>query len=182
MADEGDILQNLDTDAAANGPTPAAPNGADNGPAVSLITQYVKDLSVENPNAPTVYQWNDQPQVDLQFNIGANQVNDEVHEVELKATLTATCEKGQLYLVEVVYAGLFGIRNVPDEQKHAFLFAEAPRLLFPFLRAIVSDAVRDLGFPPFLMEPMDFAALYQQQLAARAQQQGQGAPAPMGEA
>ncbi len=175
MADENDVLTDLNTDPAAGA------NGADNSPAVGLINQYIKDLSVENPNAPESFQWNDQPRVDVQVNIGANKVSDEVHEVELKMTARADGEKGNLYIVELAYCGLVGIRNVPDEHAHAFLFAEAPRLLFPFARAVISDAVRDAGFPPLLLDPMDFGALYQQQLQARAAQQGEGAPAPAGD-
>ena len=177
MAD-GDILTDLNSDPAEGA------NGADNRPAVGIITQYVKDLSVENPNAPAVFQWNEQPQVDLQFNIGATPVNDEVHEVELKVTATASASQGKLYLIELSYCGLVGLRNMPDEAQHAFLYAEAPRILFPFARRVIADASRDAGFPPLMMEPMDFGALYQQQLAARAQQQGEGgdAPAPAGNA
>jgi preprotein translocase subunit SecB len=180
MAEEGDILTDINTDP-ANGS-----NGADNQPAAGIITQYVKDLSVENPNAPACYQWNEQPQVDLQFNLGAQKVNDEVHEVEIKITATAKTSKGNLYLIELSYCGLAGIRNLPDEHAHAFLFAEAPRILFPFARQVIAEASQSAGFPPLMMDPMDFGALYQQQLEARAQQQQQaegekGAP-PAGDA
>ncbi|MFN2098932.1 protein-export chaperone SecB [Altererythrobacter sp. MF3-039] len=164
MADDGDILTDLNMD-------PGAGNGADNLPAIGLISQYVKDMSVENPNAPECYQWQEQPDIDLQFNIGSVKVNDEVHEVELKINLAAKTDKGNLYLVELSYCGLFGMRNVPDEQMHAFLFAEAPRLLFPFARRVVADAVRDTGFPPLMMDPIDFQSLYAQQLEER---RGQG--------
>ena len=172
MADENDVLTDLNLDPAAGA------NGADNRPTVGLINQYIKDLSVENPNAPKSYQWNEQPRVDVQVNIASQKVADDVHEVELKITARADGSEGNFYLVELAYAGLVGMRNVPDEAAHGFLFAETPRLLFPFARAIISDAVRDAGFPPLLLDPMDFGALYQQQLQARAAQQGEGAPAP----
>ena len=176
MADEGDILTDLNMDPNAK------PNGADNRPAAGIVTQYIKDLSVENPNAPDCFQWNEQPQIDLQVNIGANTVNQELSEVELKVNVTAKGEKGDFYLIELSYCGLVGMRNLPDEQAHAFLFAEAPRILFPFVRRVIADASRDAGFPPLMMDPMDFGALYQQQLAARAQQQGQSGDAmPTGE-
>ena len=171
MADEGDILTDINPDPAAGA------NGADNQPAAGIISQYIKDMSVENPNAPDCYQWNEQPQIDLQFNIGARQINDEVHEVELKINATAKTGKGNLYLVELSYCGLAGLRNLPDDHAHAFLYAEAPRILFPFARRVLADATRDAGFPPLMLDPMDFGALYQQQLAARAQQEGEGAPA-----
>ena len=176
MADENDVLTDLNMDPAAGA------NGADNRPTVGLVNQYIKDLSVENPNAPKSYQWAEAPRVDVQVNIAANQVSEEMHEVELKLIVRADAEKGNLYLVELAYCGLVGMRNVPEEHAHAFLFAETPRLLFPFARAIVSDAVRDAGFPPLMLDPMDFGALYQQQLQARAAQQGEGAPAPTGDA
>ena len=176
MADENDVLTDLNMDPAAGA------NGADNRPTIGLINQYIKDLSVENPNAPKSFQWNDQPRVDVQVNIASEQVNEEIHEVELKMTARADGENGPVYIVELSYCGLVGIRNVPEEHSHAFLFAETPRLLFPYARAIISDAVRDAGFPPLMLDPMDFGALYQQQLQARAAQQGDNPPAPTGNA
>ncbi|MEM6908527.1 MAG: protein-export chaperone SecB [Pseudomonadota bacterium] len=164
MADEGDVLTNLDNPA-------AGANGSDNQPAAAIITQYVKDLSVENPHAPDVYQWTDQPKVDVQFNIGAEPVGEQVHEVTLKVNISATAEKGQAYIIELAYCGLIGIRNIPDEQAHAFMFAEAPRILFPFARRVLADAVRDAGFPPLMVDPIDFNGLYVQQMqATRAQE------------
>ncbi|EAQ28130.1 preprotein translocase subunit [Erythrobacter sp. NAP1] len=179
MAEEGDILTDL------NNPGAGA-NGADNQPAAGIITQYVKDMSVENPNAPEVFQWTDQPKVDVQFNIGAQPKGEQVTEVELKINVTATTDKGPAYIVELSYCGLVGLRNIPDEQAHAFLFAEAPRILFPFARRVVSDAVRDAGFPPLNVDPIDFNGLYIQQLQARRQQEagagGDTPPAPSGDA
>ncbi|HEY9091397.1 protein-export chaperone SecB [Parasphingorhabdus sp.] len=159
-------------------PDPAA-NGADNQPQIGIISQYVKDLSVENPNAPDVYQWESQPQIDVQFNIGSSPVSDEVHEVELKINVVAKADQGVAFQVELLYCGLIGMRNVNDEQAHPFLFAEAPRILFPFARAIISDAVRDAGFQPLLLEPIDFTALYIQQ---REQQAASAAEQPVGNA
>ena len=176
MADENDVLTNLNPDPAAGA------NGADNRPTVGVINQYIKDLSVENPNAPDSYNWREQPRVDVKVDIAANQISDEVHEVTLKITARADGDKGNLYLVELAYCGLIGLRNLPDEAAHAFLFAEIPRLLFPYARAIISDAIRDIGFPPLLLDPMDFGSLYAQQLQARAAQQGDAAPAPTGNA
>ena len=141
-------------------------NGEDTAPAVAMISQYVKDLSFENPNAPAVFQWQGQPQIDVQFNIGANQVADEAHEVVLKIDVKATAADKTAFQVELAYAGLFGIRNVPDDQLQPFLLAEGPRLIFPFARRVLADAVRDGGFPPLMLEPIDFGALYMQQAAA----------------
>ena len=178
MAEEGDVLTNLDNPA-------AGANGADNQPAAGIITQYVKDLSVENPNAPDVFQWANQPQIDVQFNIGAEPKGEQVTEVSLKINITATAEKGTAYLIELDYCGLVGIRNIPDDQAHAFLYAEAPRILFPFARRVIADAVRDAGFPPLMVDPIDFNGLYVQQLQARRQQEAAGGgdmPAPTGDA
>ncbi len=151
-------------------------NGADNQPQIGLIAQYVKDLSFENPNSPAVYQWQEQPQIDVNFNISNNQVADDVFEVGLKVTAKAASDAGTAFAVELVFAGLFGIRNVPEEQIRPFLYAEAPRLLFPFARRILADAVQDGGFPPLLLDPIDFGSLYLQQ-QAQIDAAAQGAPA-----
>ena len=143
-------------------------NGADTQPQVGVLSQYVKDLSFENPNAPGIYQVQGQPKLDVQFNIGATTVGDGVHEVVLKIEARADVEGQALYLIELSYAGLFGLRNIPDEHLQPFLLAEAPRIIFPFARRVLADAVRDGGFPPLMMEPIDFGALYMQQAAAAA--------------
>ncbi len=138
-------------------------NGEDTTPAAGLISQYIKDLSFENPNAPAVYQNPTPPAIDVQFNIGAAQVGDEVHEVVLKIDVRAETDGQVAFIVDLSYAGLFGLRNIPAEHVQPFLLGEAPRLLFPFARRVLSDAVRDGGFPPLLLEPIDFAQLYLQQ-------------------
>jgi preprotein translocase subunit SecB len=168
MAEEGDVLTDLNP----------GNNGADNAPVAGLLTQYVKDLSVENPKAPDSFQWTAQPELDVQFNIGSRQISDEVHEVELKIACNAKTEQGTLYIVEVAYCGLVGMRNLADEQMHAFIYAEAPRILFPFARRVISDAVRDAGFAPLNLDPIDFNGLYAQQLQQRAQQEGGSEAAP----
>lgn len=170
MAEEEGVLTNLDTDNAGD----PKPNGADTLPTAGIITQYVKDLSVENPSAPDVYQWPEPPQIDVQFNIAAEAVSADVHEVTLKLTLTATSQRGTMYMVDLAYCGLVGMRNVPEDQAHAFLYAEAPRLLFPFARRVVADAVRDAGFPPLMVDPVDFNGIYAQQLAARRAEEAAG--------
>ncbi|WP_375270478.1 protein-export chaperone SecB [Sphingomonas sp.] len=143
-------------------------NGADQAPAAGLISQYVKDLSFENPNAPAIYQNETSPEINVQFDIGANQVGEEVHEVVLKIEVRATSNGQTAFITELSYAGLFGLRNIPAEHVQPFLLGEGPRLLFPFARRVVADAIRDGGFPPLVLEPIDFNALFLQQ----AQQQG----------
>jgi len=144
-------------------------NGADTAPAAGLISQYIKDLSFENPNAPAIYQNQTPPQIEVQFNIGTTQVADEVHEVVLKIEAKAQVGDSVGFIVDLSYAGLFGLRNIPAEHVQPFLLGEAPRLLFPFARRVLSDAVRDGGFPPLLLDPIDFGGLYMQQEEARQQ-------------
>lgn len=144
----------------------ATANGADTLPQIGLITQYVKDLSFENPNAPAVYQWQTQPNIDVQFNIGSEQIGDDLFEVALRVEVKATTNEGTAFAVELVYGALFGLRNVPEDQVQPFLLGEAPRLIFPFARRVLADAVRDGGFPPLLLDPIDFGGLYQQQAQA----------------
>lgn len=151
-------------------------NGEDNMPQIGMLNQYIKDLSVENPNAPASFAWDGAPQVDLQVQIGANAVGEEVHEVTIKLTAKAETAEGVQFSVELDYATLFGMRNVSEEQAHPFLFGEAPRLMFPFARRIIADAVRDAGFPPLVLEPIDFNTLYIQQ-RAQAQAMAEGEPA-----
>jgi len=142
-------------------------NGEDTLPAVGLISQYIKDLSFENPNAPAIYQSQEAPQIDVQFNIASSQVGEDVFEVVLKVEVRAETDTTVAFIVDLSYAGLFGIRNVPAEHMQPFLLGEAPRLIFPFARRVLADAVRDGGFPPLLLEPIDFAAMYQQQSAGQ---------------
>ena len=157
------------------------PNGEDTSPAIGLISQYVKDMSFENPNAPAVYQWQSAPQLDVQFNISAEGVGDNLYEVALKVDVTSKGDEGTAFVVDLKYAGLFGVRNVPDDQLQPFFLAEAPRILFPFARRVIADAVRDGGFPPLLLEPIDFHGLFMQQVQAQGEGQGD-IPAPVGEA
>ena len=149
-------------------------NGEDTGPQVGIISQYVKDLSFENPNAPAVYQAQGQPKIEISFNIGAGQLNEEIHEVVLRVEVRAQSGDQTAFAVDLLYAGLVGIRNVPDEQVQPFLLAEAPRILFPFARQIVNQVVQDGGFPPLLLEPIDFGALYVQRIAQQLEEEGSG--------
>lgn len=155
-----------------------AGNDAGAMPEVGLISQYVKDLSFENPNAPAVYQWQGQPQIEVQFNIGAQKLGEDIHEVDLKIEVAARSEGNIAFAVELLFSGLFALRNIPEEQLQPFLLAEAPRLLFPFARRIVSDTIRDGGFPPLVLDPIDFGALYMQR-AAQAQAEALGGQASL---
>lgn len=144
-----------------------AANGADTAPAIGMISQYVKDLSFESPNAPAIFQTQVQPNIEVEFNIGAAQVGEDAHEVVLKIQIRAKSEEQVAFIVELAYAGLFMVRNVSDEHLQPFMLGEAPRLLFPFARRVLADAVRDGGFPPLILDPIDFGALYMQQAEAQ---------------
>jgi len=177
MAEEGDVLTSLDS-LTGNG----AANGADTQPVAGLVAQYVKDLSVENPRAPESLQWSEPPQLDVQFNIAARRISEEFTEIELKIAVTAKAGQGTAYIVELSYCGLVGMRNMGEDQRHAFTYAEGPRILFPFARRVIADAVRDAGFPPLLLDPIDFNGLYVQQLQQQQRQAEQLAGEPAGEA
>src|SRR5919112_6068646 len=132
----------------------ASGNGADDNsqPQVSILAQYVKDLSVENPSAPQVYSWQVQPQLDVQFNLNVQGAGEGVHEVTLKFDISARSDNGTHFVVDLSYGGLFSLQNVPEEMLPMFLMIEAPRLLFPFARQVISEAVSSTGFPPLLLD------------------------------
>lgn len=156
----------------------AAPAGASAAPEqveAGVIAQYVKDLSFENPNAPVALQQmgNAKPAIDVNVNVNAQKLNDEVFEVALTVSANAKYDDNSAFVVELVYAGLFGLRNFPEEHLEPFMLITAPNMLFPFARRVVADATRDGGYPPLMLEPLNFEALYRQQLEQR---QAQGAP------
>lgn len=146
-------------------------DGNENQPQAATLAQYIKDLSVESPSAPQVFQWQDQPSVDVSFNLNVEKVSDDVHEVLLKIEVRAHSANGVHFLVDLSFGGLFGLRNFPEEAMGPFLLIEAPRLLFPFARQIVSESIQNAGFPPLLLEPIDFTAAYMAQMQAAQQQQ-----------
>ena len=134
---------------------------------VSVLAQYIKDLSVESPSAPQSFQWQEQPALDVQFNINIAAMGEGVHEVSLKIDVSARSDNGVHFVVDLTYAGLFGIRGMPEEALAPILLVEAPRLIFPFARQIVSEAVSNTGFPPLMLDPIDFAGAYMAQLQAQ---------------
>jgi preprotein translocase subunit SecB len=160
-------------------PTTAGNGSGQTGsdPQVTILAQYIKDLSVENPSAPQVYQWQVQPSLDVQFNINVQTAADDVHEVSLKIEVTARSDNGVHFVVDLSYAGLFGLRNVPAESLQPFLLVEAPRLVFPFARQIVAEAVSNSGFPPLLLDPIDFTSAYMAQVQQQEQEGGNAASA-----
>jgi preprotein translocase subunit SecB len=155
-----------------------APNGAqdESTPSLNALAQYTKDFSFENPNAPRSLTPQEQgPQISIQVNVNAKQLAETDFEVDLTLEGDAKTADDVLFKFELTYSGVFRIRNVPQDQLHPVVMIECPRLLFPFARQMVADAVRNGGFPPLYIDPIDFVGLYRQK-AAEAQGQG-GAPA-----
>ncbi|MBA3834595.1 MAG: protein-export chaperone SecB [Sphingomonas sp.] len=158
-------------DPAGSGPVGNGADGDDTQPQAATLAQYIKDLSVESPSAPVVFQWQDQPSLDVNFNLNVERVSDDVNEVLLKIEVRAHSQNGVHFLVDLSYGGLFGLRNFPEEAIAPFLLIEAPRLLFPFARQIICESITNMGFPPLLLEPIDFAAAYMAQMQAVQEQQ-----------
>jgi preprotein translocase subunit SecB len=146
--------------------TPANQTNEAAAPAVAISGQYIKDLSFENPNAPaSLANQKEAPKIEVSLNIEAKGLQENMYEVALKVTAKATSENNTLFVAELSYAGLFTLNNVTDEQKELVLLIHCPTILFPFARRVLSDATRDGGFQPLMLEPTDFAALYQQRKA-----------------
>ena len=145
--------------------TPPAPNGEDiSQPGFRILAQFVRDLSFENPNAPESLRADAsglQPQIDIGVEMNARGRPDGLFEVDLK--LSAQAKRGEsavAFHVELLYGGLFQITGVPDDEIEAVLMIECPRYLFPFARRLISDVTAEGGFPPFQLEPIDFAGVY----------------------
>lgn len=131
---------------------------------IAVHAQYIRDFSFESPNAPQVFAPNNvQPQIEMGVNVQTRPLDQNNYEVVLMIKLEAKMEKTTAFIAELAYAGVFGMPALPEDHLKMFLLIEAPRLLFPFARNIVANAIRDGGFPQVLINPIDFAALYQQQ-------------------
>ncbi len=142
--------------------------GAQAGPQLRVITQYVRDLSFESPNVPQSLQPQEEaPQIGVNVDVSVKPLADTEFEVILKLNVDAKISGKQLFMTELEYAGVFQIANIPQESLQAVLLIECPRLIFPFARRIIGDVTRDGGFPPLMIDPIDFAALFRQQMAAQ---------------
>ncbi len=154
-------------------PQPAA---APVAPAINIITQYISDLSFENPGAPaSVMPSNVAPNFNVQINVGVKKQADEVFAVELTLNVRGEREGQMLFTVEMLYGGVFRVRNVPEQQLGPWLAIECPRLLFPFARQALANVVQSGGFPPLLVDPVDFAGLYRQNVERLQAQAAQAA-------
>jgi len=147
----------------------AAPAAAK--PGLQVVGQYIKDLSFENPGAAAMI--NERPQIELGVDLNAVKLEEDLFEVELKIRVDAKNQGKPLFLLEVAYAGAFKLTNIPETAtQQMILLIQAPHMLFPFVRRIVADVVRDGGMPPLMIEPIDFMQLYQARVAqADGQQQ-----------
>ncbi|MEB3701430.1 Protein-export chaperone SecB [Candidatus Bealeia paramacronuclearis] len=140
--------------------------------ALTVVGQYVKDLSFETPNAiKALFQGGDRPHFDINIEAQANHVSEKNFEVGLHVKVNCLRDKESIFILELLYAGLFTIgKDVPEEYIRPILMVECPRILFPFARSIVASTVQEGGFPPLMLTPIDFASLYQQQLARENQE------------
>jgi preprotein translocase subunit SecB len=149
---------------------PAEAPASNPAPQLMVLAQYVKDLSFENPNAPRSLQQGAQPQINISVNVTANPMSETDVEVALRLEGKAEAAGSVMFNIELVFAGVFRIQNVPQEQLQPITLIECPRLLFPFAREIVATSVRNGGFPPLMLDPIDFVSLYQQRMAQIAPQ------------
>jgi preprotein translocase subunit SecB len=145
-----------------------AEQDAQQQPVFSIEKLYVKDLSLEIPNAPEIFLEREAPQVDVQLQTQGKGIQDGVFEVVLTVTVTAKVQDKTVFLVEVAQGGIFQIRNVPEEDMEPILGVACPNILFPYAREVVSDAVTRAGFPPVVLNPMNFEAIYQQRQQQKA--------------
>ncbi len=130
-------------------------------PSMQIRTQYVKDLSFENPHAPqSLFANTQRPTIDVGVDLKAQKLQDDVYEVLVMLSARASAESNTMFLVELAYAGVFQVTNIPEEHLERILLVDAPFLLFPFLRRVISDVTRDGGFPPLMLDPIDFQQLY----------------------
>ena len=149
-----------------NGSEAQTGGASDKGPRVNILGQYVKDLSFENPNAPKSFQEpGDNPNLQLNFNVGANKLADDTFEVTLHFEGEAKSDASGIYQLDLVYAGVFRVQNFPEDRLRPLLFIDCPALLFPFVRRLIADLTREGGYPPLLIDPIDFAALYRRNMA-----------------
>ena len=151
----------------------SAPPTADKPqPSIRVAGQYIKDLSFENPNfRKLITSPGDQPNLKVEVNVGAQRIENDLFESAIEFKATASNNLGTIYVLETVYAGVLKIESIPEQALEPFLLISGPTMIFPFLRRLVADITREGGFPPLLLDPIDFGGLYmrrQQQLAQSA--------------
>ena len=149
----------------------AAPQA--NPPSMNMVGQYIRDLSFENPGAPgSIMAGGGNPAFNVSISVAVKKQSEDLYAVELTLNAKANREQTVLFNVELVYGGVFRLKNVPEATLSQLLMIECPRLIFPFARQVLASVTQQGGFPPLMMEPVDFAAIYRQNLAKLAAQQG----------
>jgi preprotein translocase subunit SecB len=163
-ADGGTMAEETKGNGQGGAPAPAA-----EAPQLIVNAQYIKDLSFENPRAPqSLMQPATQPDVDINVDVKARNLNPEMFEVVLSINATAKTQQEPIFLVELAYATVVTVKNAPQAALPQLILVETPRLMFPFARAIIAEATRDGGFPPLMINPIDFAELLRRQQATPA--------------
>jgi preprotein translocase subunit SecB len=147
-----------------------------NDPVFQIQRVYMKEASLEQPNSPAILLEQEQPTVDIQLGVEAQQAADGVYEVAVSATVTTKLKDRTVFLVEVKQAGIFEIRNVPADQMQAIMGSACPQIVYPYLRANVADMITRAGFPPVHLAEINFQAMYEQQQAQQAQQGAAASP------
>jgi preprotein translocase subunit SecB len=152
----------------------ASPNGADQQPAFNIQRVYLKDLSLEQPNSPQILLEQGQPNIDINLALQAQPLAEGIFEIEVTATVTAKMADKTMFLIEGKQAGIFEIRNIPEDQMGPIIGIACPQIVYPYLRAVIADVVSRAGFPPVHLVEVNFQAMYEsQQQAQRAQAEGQ---------
>ena len=160
MAEDKPDTKSPQAGTAANG------NGSGAQPTLNVLAQYVKDFSFESPGAPNSLRQRERaPGININVNVNANPVADTEYDVTLTLNAKATDGNDVLFNIELIYGGVFRVAGFPQEHMLPILFIECPRLLFPFARQVVADATRNGGFPPLMIDPIDFAQMFQQRVA-----------------
>jgi preprotein translocase subunit SecB len=157
-----------------NGELDPMPSASD-GPQLFINVQYIKDLSFENPRAPqSLIQQATQPEVAINVDVKASNLNPEAYEVVLTINVTARTQGEPVFLVELAYAAVVTVRNAPEPLLASLILVETPRIIFPFARAVIANATRDGGFPPLMINPIDFAELLRRQQSPEQAPVGEG--------
>ncbi|HRI17697.1 MAG TPA: protein-export chaperone SecB [Burkholderiaceae bacterium] len=151
---------------------------ANPNPVFQIQRMYLKDLSLEQPNSPQILLEQVQPQVEINLGVTPNSISDGIYEICVTATVTTKVKDKTLFLIEAKQAGIFEIRNVPPEQLQPIIGIACPQIVYPYLRAIVSDVCTRAGFPPVLLAEVNFQAMYEAQLQQQAAANGNGSALP----
>lgn len=148
----------------------AEPVATEQTPVFSIDKIYVKDLSLEIPHAPKIFLERTQPEIDVKLHTEYTSVEEGIYESVLTVTITAKISDKTMFLLEVAQAGIFQVRNIPTEQKEQILNISCPNILFPYVREVLSETVSRAGFPPVILNPMNFEAWHQTQAQAKPEQ------------